>query len=89
MTPNTHRVARTVLPHVIVSTVQLRCDHGFGGRPLWFETMVFPATPAGDVKTYLEVDARRYETRDDAEAGHAAMVAEWTHRELLPGDDEA
>lgn len=49
-----------------VSTVLLIGDHGFGGAPLIFETMVFP-----------ECDVvARYASRKEAEAGHALAVAE-------------
>lgn len=46
-----------------VSTVCLGSDHGFGGKPLWFETCLFP----GDV-------VERYATYAEAEAGHRAWV---------------
>lgn len=51
-----------------VSTVFLGIDHGFGGRPLLFETMVFG----------LKEDAQpcwRYATWLEAEAGHVAVCA--------------
>ena len=35
------RVAETVIDGVRVSTVFLGLDHGFGGAPMWFETMIF------------------------------------------------
>lgn len=51
-----------------VSTVRLSCDHGFGGTPLWYETMVFPDNGWDDLA------CERYETEDQAIAGHAAML---------------
>lgn len=51
-----------------VSTVRLSADHGFGGKPLWYETMVFPMDSWGDL------DCQRYETEEEARAGHDAMV---------------
>lgn len=63
------RVALTVLNrrrHIHVSTVFLGLDHGWGERPLWFETMVFG--------TSIDEAMDRYETWDEAVAGHARMV---------------
>jgi len=51
---------------VRVSTVFLGLNHGFGGKPLWFETMVFGGK--------LDQEQDRYETWDEAVAGHEAMV---------------
>lgn len=52
-----------------VSTVFLGLDynHGFGLAPAIFETMIFGGTLDGDMD--------RYATWQEAEAGHAAMVA--------------
>jgi hypothetical protein len=63
------RVARTEVGDVEVSTVFLGTDHGFGysTRPILFETMVF----GGE----LNLEQERYYTWDEAESGHAAMVA--------------
>lgn len=61
-------VAQTEIGDVRVSTVFLGLDHAFGGgRPLLFETMIFGGSEDG----YCE----RYETWDEAEAGHATAVA--------------
>lgn len=49
-----------------VSTVFLRLDHGFGGTPLWFETMIF----GGDHDGWHD----RYHTYDEAETGHKRVV---------------
>lgn len=55
-----------------VSTVFLGLDHQFGdGPPLIFETMVFPSN------SYAELDCKRYTTKAEAIAGHAAMVKKW------------
>lgn len=68
-------VAKTTLEYVRVSTVFLGLDHSFGGPgPVLFETMVFPPD------SYGELAQDRYATREQAEAGHAAMVAKWTGR---------
>lgn len=68
--PTGRHVAHDVVPggKAKISTVFLGIDHSFnGGRPLWFETMVF----VGGV----DVDMARYATWDEAAAGHAAMLA--------------
>ena len=63
-------VARDTIGNVRVSTVFLGIDHNFlgDGPPLIFETMVFGASA-------LDGEQDRYSTWDEAEAGHAAMVA--------------
>ena len=66
-------VARTELPDgLVVSTVFLGIDHSFGrtGPPLLFETMAFHD---GDGR-----ETERYATWEQAEKGHAAMVAAFT-----------
>lgn len=52
-----------------VSTVFLGLDHSFGddGPPVLFETMVFGGP--------LDEEQARYHTWEEAEAGHAAMMA--------------
>ena len=62
-------VAQTsISPGVRVSTVFLGINHSFiwGGRPLWFETMIFGG-PHSD-------DQQRYETYLEAQLGHQEMV---------------
>lgn len=49
-----------------ISTVFLSTDHGFFGRSLWFETMIFGGPHDG----YQE----RYTTWDEAMAGHKAAL---------------
>lgn len=63
------RVAYTDVGDVKVSTVFLGLDHNFSddGPPVLFETCVFGGTLDGEMD--------RYSTWDEAEAGHAAMVA--------------
>lgn len=61
-------VAQTTVGESKISTVFLGLDHSFGdGPPLLFETMVFGGPMADEME--------RYATYDEAEAGHAAMVA--------------
>jgi hypothetical protein len=60
-------VAQEMIGDVRISTVFLGLDHSFGnGPPLLFETMVFGGP--------LDQESDRYETWDEAEAGHRAMV---------------
>ena len=70
------RVAATdIFPGKLwVSTVFLGIDHGFGmGPPLLFETMVFDESGNDD-------DCERYTTWEEAEAGHAKIVARLANR---------
>lgn len=72
------KVALDTLPsgHV-VSTVFLCLDHSHcGGRPVLFETLVFP--PPGSDDDRIERDGQRYYTKAEAIAGHADMVKKWT-----------
>lgn len=70
-----HIAITEVAPGVRVSTVFLGLDHRhFGnGPPLLFETMVF--NDYGDDGTQ-----ERYSTWEEAEAGHARIVAEQRQR---------
>jgi hypothetical protein len=61
--------------HIRVSTVFLGLDHGWGTRPMWFETMIFGSSMDGY--------QMRYETIEEARLGHALAVgyarrARWT-----------
>lgn len=63
---------------VAVSTVLL--PEGFG-RGCDYETMVFEAKRGGGkVKSWLDLDCRRYDTRSEAAQGHGAVVTEWESR---------
>lgn len=63
------RIARREEGDILVSTVWLGMDHGFGvGNPLIFETMVFGGDHDGDCE--------RYTTEATALEGHARIVAE-------------
>lgn len=55
-------VGRDFFGDVLVSTVFLGMDHGFGGTPLLFETMVF----GGEFDGWC----MRWSTWDEAESGH-------------------
>lgn len=64
-----------------VSTVRLTTNHQWGdGPPLWYETMVFASDASGEVSSWADLDMDRYTTREEAEAGHARMVAKWSTR---------
>ena len=73
------QVGFTDLTYATISTVFLGVDHGFSseGPPILFETMVF-ANPKPGERFPEELDGmmQRYATWDEAEAGHAEMVAE-------------
>jgi hypothetical protein len=65
-----------------VSTVWLGLDHSMGlpgCPPLIFETMVFP-TNSPDTESYC----RRYSTKEQARAGHEAVVAALRSGSELP-----
>ena len=73
------QVAFTDLGFGSVSTVFLGVDHRHwgDGPPIVFETMVFEnPTPGQPFPEELAGLTRRYATWDEAEAGHAEMVAE-------------
>jgi len=79
MESHPHReVARDTAGEVLVSTVFLGLDHNlFGGPPILYETMVFGGP--------LDQEMDRYATRDQAIAGHAAMLARvLAHTETSP-----
>lgn len=67
---NRHVAVTEIRPGLTVSTVFLGLDHRMmmsGGPPLLFETMVFEDGEG--------TDQERYSTWDEAEAGHARIVA--------------
>lgn len=74
-------IAETTLPNgKWVSTVSMQLDMPLSmGRMsdilgYAYETMVFSSKePPGDA-----LDQRRYQTREEAEQGHAEMVKEWS-----------
>jgi hypothetical protein len=61
---------------ILISTVFLGLNHGHGNsnRDLWFETMIF----GGEHSEYQE----RYETWDEAQAGHDRAVGMVARSEL-------
>lgn len=64
-------VRQTEVGDILVSTVFLGIDHShsMSGTPILFETMVFGGPESVDQQQI------RYETWEQAEAGHASMVA--------------
>lgn len=66
------RVALDKVGEIVVSTVFLGIDHGFGGPPLLFETAAFLE---GE-----DIELERYGTWDEAVAGHARMLSEMKKR---------
>lgn len=69
------RVAQTILPGgAKISTVWLGLDHGSGiGKPLIFESMVFPSAHNFD-----ELDCQRYSTEAEALLGHEELCKKWS-----------
>jgi len=66
-TADCHVAKTTISEKINVSTVFLGLDHSFGnGPPLLFETMIF----GGEHDQYQD----RYETWEQAEAGHKKAV---------------
>jgi hypothetical protein len=47
------------------------------GAADFFETMAFPLDAVGDIANFDGLTQRRYATRDEANAGHFALVAEY------------
>lgn len=66
--PRPSKVGNDTVGDAQVSTVFLRMNHGgyAGERSLWFETMIF----GGEHNDWQD----RYETYDEAEAGHKRVV---------------
>jgi hypothetical protein len=66
-------VGKTRVNQFHISTVFLGINYGntFGNRPQWFETMVFGE---GDEKSAYDQYYRRYETWNQAQAGHDELV---------------
>lgn len=71
-------VERTYLEGYYVSTVFLSLNHGFDGRVLLFETMVFSVKPRrkGEVADGIERLTQRYETAVQARQGHLEVCQE-------------
>lgn len=63
------RVGRDEVEGKEVSTVFLAMDHGYGGKPMCFETMVFDE----DGKGY-DIYCERYSTWNEAVAGHQKAI---------------
>lgn len=72
----------------VVSTVRLAVDHGFGGTPKWYETMVFPQKD-GEVARFTDLYCNRYTTEEEAQEGHSRVVSELAAGTLeLYGDEQ-
>lgn len=74
-----------------VSTVFLGLDHGWGDTPLWFETMVFGPRHLKEVfgRSHMlssDLFCARYETLEEAKAGHALVVESIKERTELSGE---
>jgi hypothetical protein len=67
--------------HVMVSTVLLMPY--LPGLPAEYETMTFTADETGKVMSWLELDCKRYDSEEDAFAGHAMVVMKWHNTDSL------
>ena len=67
-------VKQTIVNSKLVSTMFLAIDHGWGGSPKLFETMVFPVNYSGEVTNWSELYCERYGTWNEAIDGHAKAV---------------
>lgn len=65
-------IVETSKGYVLVDTCDT-ADHGL-------ETMVFRCTEDGEVQSWRDLDARRYETIPEAEKGHLDMIEKWRSR---------
>jgi hypothetical protein len=72
------RVGRDMVNGLLVSTVFLCVDHGFGGSPKWFETMIFKGENLEEALDYQW----RYETWNQAREGHETVVELVRNEEL-------
>lgn len=69
MDPEYRRIAQTYVGQALVSTVWLGINHSWDdGRPLIFETMIFPGNTTGEELSW------RYPTLERAIAGHHHQV---------------
>lgn len=55
--------------HVYIDT---RKVPGYG-----YETMVFNCDKDGNVKSWMDIDCRTYQTEEEAEKGHKEVVEKW------------
>lgn len=73
---------------LFVSTVFLGLDHGWDGPPILFETMIFSRT--NGKMNMGGMYQNRYQTRDEALAGHQeALVAARAAHEIAGDDPQA
>ena len=70
-------IDQTEIPGYWISTVFLGIDYGFGGPPLFFESMVF--RKEGEQRGG-EAEQRRYTTAAEARRGHKDLIKLWTKR---------
>jgi len=76
---NKRRIDSDYIEGAHVSTIFLGINHGFGLRPLWFETMVFDLVMFND-KNSPELQWR-YETLAEAKAGHE-RACQWVREHI-------
>lgn len=60
---------------IVVSTVDLELNHGFEGKELYYETMIFPNEIYSDKYESLDCHYQyRYETKQEAIKGHKKVI---------------
>lgn len=65
---------KTNIENYVISTVDLGIDYGFGGEPLYYETMIFEKDKNGNID-YMGIDYQeRYSTEEQAKEGHERAI---------------
>jgi hypothetical protein len=72
--------------HVLVSTVLLMSLQLMSHSREEYETMTLQADETGKVTNWRELDCKRYDSEEDAFAGHAVVVMKW-HNTNSPIED--
>jgi hypothetical protein len=72
--------------HVLVSTVLLMSLRLMSHSREEYETMTFPADETGMVLSWTELDCKRYDSEEDAFAGHAMVVMKWHNTDSTVAD---
>lgn len=61
--------------NILVSTIDLELNHGFGEKNLWYETMIFPGGFEDDKLEWLKCNyGNRYETKEEAINDHNRII---------------
>lgn len=73
------QIKKTELGRFMISTVHLPVDHGWDGKPKWFETIIFEMDPEGKVDfsgdlSNNESYCGRCETKEEAFVQHEDAI---------------